>query len=226
MFYMRFDSSDVASAEQSNGINQQSYLVQNPTFYPNIPPLSTLALGTNIDRQIRYVIGDQLRAPYLIQSAMGLEQQLFKGTTLAVNFTNTRGVHQFRSRNINAPLPDSGIRPYGDVGHLYLYEASGLLKQSQLMVRVNTQIGKRGSLFGAYIWNDAHTNTDGLTSMPVNQYDTNAEWGRSTRHRAPHVYQQQHPGDLGGFSSRRSLLRALAFHTPSQLDQITMVTAL
>ena len=34
MFYMRFDSSDVASAEQSNGINQQSYLVQIPPFIP------------------------------------------------------------------------------------------------------------------------------------------------------------------------------------------------
>jgi hypothetical protein len=180
MFYMRFDSDSVASAEQQNGVNQQSYLVQNPTFYPNIPPLSTLSLATNIDRQIRYVIGDQLRAPYLIQSAIGVERQLFNRTTLSVNFTNTRGVHQFRSRDINAPLPGSGIRPYGDVGHLYLYESSGLLKQSQLMVRLNTQIGKRISMFGAYIWNNAHTNTDGLTSMPVNQYDTNAEWARST----------------------------------------------
>jgi hypothetical protein len=47
------------------------------------------------------------------------------------------------------------------------------------MVRVNGQIGKRTSLFGAYIWSNAHSNTDGLQSMPVNQYDTNAEWGRS-----------------------------------------------
>jgi hypothetical protein len=180
MFYTRFDSDSVASAEQQNGVNQQSYLVQNPTFYPNIPPLSTLSLATNIDRQIRYVIGDQLRSPYLIQSAIGVERQLLSRTTLSVNFTNTRGVHQFRSRDINAPLPGSGIRPYGDVGHLYLYESSGLLKQSQLMVRVNTQIGKRISMFGAYIWNNAHTNTGGLTSMPVNQYDTNAEWARST----------------------------------------------
>jgi hypothetical protein len=176
LFYIRFDSDDVASAEQQNGINQQSYLVSNPGFYPNIPPLSVLPLG----RQVRYVMGDNLSGPYLIQSAIGVERQLFNRTTLTVNFTNTRGVHQFRTRDINAPLPGSGIRPYGNIGELYLYESSGLLKQSQLMVRINTQIGKRVSLFGAYIWNNAHSNTDGLTSMPVNQYDTNAEWGRST----------------------------------------------
>jgi hypothetical protein len=137
---------------------------------------------------VRYLIDNNLRAPYLIQSAIGVERQLFSKTTLAVNFTNTRGVHQYRTRDINAALPgtatpgesNSGIRPYGNIGDLYLYESSGLLKQTQVLVRVNTQLGKRVSLFGAYIWNNAHTNTDGLTSLPVNQYNTNAEWGRST----------------------------------------------
>jgi uncharacterized membrane protein YgcG len=186
IFYMRFDDADVATADQNNGINQQNYLVKNPAFYPNIPAVSGLSLDPN--HRIRYVFGNNLpdfqdhnlRAPYLIQSAIGVERQLFSRTTLAVNFTNTRGVHQFRTRDINAPLPGTGLRPYGDVGDLYLYESSGLLKQTQLLVRVNTQIGKRVSLFGAYIWNNAHTNTDGLTSLPVNQYNSNAEWGRST----------------------------------------------
>jgi hypothetical protein len=45
------------------------------------------------------------------------------------------------------------------------------------------------SLFGAYIWNRAHSNTDGAlcpsisgcgTSTPVNQYDLTQEWGRSS----------------------------------------------
>jgi hypothetical protein len=186
IFYARFDEEDVATAEQNNGVNQQYYLVKDPTFYPNIPPLSALTLASN--QQVRYVIDQNLRAPYLIQSAIGVEHQLFSKTTLAVNYTNTRGVHQFRTRDINAPLPGtvianqpgSGIRPYGNVGDLYLYESSGLLKQTQLLVRVNTQIGKRISFFGAYIWNNAHSNTDGLTSLPVNQYNTNAEWARST----------------------------------------------
>ncbi len=186
LFYVRFSDDDVATAYQNNGVNQQYYLVKDPAFYPVIPALSSLTLASN--QQVRYLIDQNLRAPYLLQSAIGVERQLFSKTTLAVNFTNTRGVHQYRTRDINAPLPGSvlpgqpgsGIRPYGNVGDLYLYESSGLLKQTQLLVRVNTQIGKRISFFGAYIWNNAHSNTDGLTSIPVNQYNSNAEWGRST----------------------------------------------
>jgi uncharacterized membrane protein YgcG len=50
-------------------------------------------------------------------------------------------------------------------------------------------LGSRVSLFGAYIWNTAHSNTDGTlcasisgcgTSTPVNQYDLTQEWGRSS----------------------------------------------
>lgn len=184
MFYERFADSDVLSAEQQNGINQQSYIVRRPDFYPNIP-----ALGDLTAKQVRYQIDRNLRAPYLLQSAIGVERQLFSKTTLAVNFTDTRGVHQFRTRDINAPYPEgyplAGLRPYADVAgigqtDIYNYESSGLLKQSQVMVRINTQIGKRVSLFGAYIWSTAHSNTDGLTSLPVNQYNANGEWGRSS----------------------------------------------
>lgn len=186
MFYIRFDDEDVAYAQQNNGINQQYYLVKNPNFYPNIPPVSDLSLLPN--EQVRYVLDHNLRAPYLIQGALGVERQLFSRTTLAVNFTDTRGVHQFDTRDINAPLPgtitpgvpESGVRPYGDIGDLYLYESAGMLKQQQVLVRVNSQIGKRASLFGAYVWSHARSNTDGLTSLPVNQYNLNGEWGRSS----------------------------------------------
>ncbi len=138
--------------------------------------------------EVRFITGNGFQAPYLIQSAIGIERQLAKGTTLAVNFTDTRGVHQFVTRDINAPLPD-GTRPYGNVGDIFQYESDGLYKQTQLITRINSTLNSRLSLFGAYIWNNAHSNTDGSlcaspsgcgTSTPVNQDDLNAEWGRSS----------------------------------------------
>ena len=129
-----------------------------------------------------------MRAPYLIQSAIGIERQLARRTTLSVNWTDTRGVHQFVTSDINAPLPD-GVRPYGNVGDIFQYQSDGLLKQMQVITRVNTQIGTRVSLFGAYIWSTAHSNTDGSlcassagcgTSTPVDQFDLSQEWSRSS----------------------------------------------
>jgi hypothetical protein len=190
LFYVRFDDSDLLLANQNNGVNQQSYLLNyptlvNPDFYPNLPPISALAAS---NRRLVYQVDPNLRAPYLIQSAIGVDQQLLKHTTLSVNFTNTRAVHQYTTRNINAPgtglpgAPPLGVRPFGDVGDIYQFESGGLLKQSQLFVRVNSQIGSRASLFGAYIWNNVHTNAGGLGggALPVNQYDLDAEWSRSS----------------------------------------------
>jgi hypothetical protein len=110
------------------------------------------------------------------------------GTTLSVNWTDTRGVHQFVTSDINAPLPD-GLRPFPNTGDVFEYQSDGLLKQMQLIARINAQVNGRLSLFGAYVWNTAHSNTDGTlcatsagcgTSEPVNQFDLSQEWSRSS----------------------------------------------
>lgn len=186
MFYIRFPNQDELYTEQYNGVNQQSYLIRDPDFFSTAAlPLSTLPLSEN---PVRFITASDLRTPYLIQSALSVERQLARRTTLSVNWTDTRGVHQFVTSDINAPLPD-GIRPLGNIGDIFEYQSDGLLKQMQLITRINTQLGSRLSLFGAYIWNTAHSNTDGAlcaaisgcgTSTPVNQYDLTQEWGRSS----------------------------------------------
>ena len=42
-----------------------------------------------------------------MQFSASLERQLTKKSLLAVAYTGTRGVQQFRSRDANAPLPPS-----------------------------------------------------------------------------------------------------------------------
>jgi uncharacterized membrane protein YgcG len=96
-------------------------------------------------------------------------------------------VRQFVTSDINAPMTD-GVRPYGNIGDLFQYQSDGLLKQLQVITRVNTQLGTRVTVSGAYIWSTAHSNTDGSlcastygcgTSTPVNQYDLSEEWSRA-----------------------------------------------
>jgi len=188
MFYIRYANQYNLSTTEYNGVNQVSYVVTNPSFfYPNgLPPgfLSTLTADQN---SARFIAGDDLRAPYLIQSAIAVERQLTRRTTVSVNLTDTRGVRQFVTSDINAPMAD-GLRPYGNIGDLFQYQSDGLLKQLQAIARVNTAIGTRVTVSGAYIWSTAHSNTDGTlcastygcgTSTPVNQYDLNGEWSRA-----------------------------------------------
>jgi Carboxypeptidase regulatory-like domain len=183
MFYDRVRESLVLEAHRLNGVLQQQYIVPNPDFYPNVPSAAVLA-GNLQQRAIRALDGG-MRAPYMAQSAVSIERQLPKKTTLSVTYTNLRGVHMLRSRNINAPLP-GGFRPYSG-GNIYSYESSGLFRQNQVIANLNARVSPRLSLFGYYVWNKANSDTDGAGTFPADQYDLRAEYGRAgfdVRHRA------------------------------------------
>ncbi len=192
IFYDRFGEELTLQANRLNGINQQQYLVPLPNFYPTVPTLDQLQPFRR--NQAVNVVDSNLQSPYIMQLALGFERQLPKNITVAVNYTNSRGVHQLRTRNINAPMPGSitvenpqGARPYGaDLGNLYLYEASGMFKQNQLITNFRAPLSRRINMFGFYMLNFANSNTDGVNSFPADQYDLSSEWGRArfdVRHR-------------------------------------------
>lgn len=189
-FYDRFPLGFTLTAQRYNGINQQQYIISNPNFFPNIPPLSSLESTPTAIRKI----SSGLRAAYLLQSSVSLERQLPANTTLAVTYTNSHNVHAYRSNDINAPLPGtyirgvqgSGVFPLGNPGPVFLMESSGLYNQNQLIVNVTSRINSGFSLFGFYLLNKTMSNTDGIGTYPANPYDSTGEYGPASndvRHR-------------------------------------------
>ncbi|HZU26567.1 MAG TPA: carboxypeptidase regulatory-like domain-containing protein [Bryobacteraceae bacterium] len=196
IFYDRFGEGSYLNAVRFNGFNEQTFQLENPDFFATtlagLPPLSTLS-GFQTSTA-RYQIARNLRAPYVIQSAIGIERQLPFSSTLSVNYTNTRGVHQFLTRDINAPLPGtfnpavpgSGVRPYGNIGDIYQYESDGMSRQNQLMANINTRVSANLTMFVGYFYNRAYSDTNGIGSFVANPYNLREDWGRSaydTRHR-------------------------------------------
>jgi hypothetical protein len=192
IFYDRFQASNVLNAYRYDGTNQVTYLIRNPTIYDSSfstqMPLSEISLANS---QQKYILDGNLQATRLMQTVIGFERQLFSRTTLNSNFTYSRGTHELRTVDINAPLPGtyiydantvlvSGIRPYSYDGDIYDYQSTGTFKQAQLSIGVNTSIGKRVTLFSRYAYGHAHSDTDGLTTMPANPYNFANEWGRSS----------------------------------------------
>ena len=174
IFYDRFSEQNVLIAQRYNGINQQQFVIINPDTYPGYPFESELeARGT---QQIVHTISSSLRAPYLMQSSIGVERQLPKKTTLAVTYTNSHGLHELRSRNINAPLPD-GAYPYPDEGPIYEMESAGLYNQNLLLTNINSRLTPKISLLASYSLAYARSNTDGLNTFPANQYSMAGEYG-------------------------------------------------
>ncbi len=185
LFYDRFTEDTVLSARMLDGTHQQQFVIPFPNFFPVIPSLSTL--NSSLQQTAVRQIDPNLHAPLMEQMAIGVERQLPRNITIATNYTRTHGVHVLRSRNINAPLPTNGLRPYSGAANIYQYESSGIFSQQQLMTNINARVNTKFSLFGFYVFGHAKSNADGLGSFPSNQYDTSQDYGRAgfdTHHRA------------------------------------------
>lgn len=197
MFYDRFSLGNSLAAQRYNGIIQQQYLIANPDFFPTVPTVSSLT-GPVPPSTIQQ-ISSTLRAPYLMQSALGFERQLPLNTTIAITYANTHGLHLLRSQDINAPLPGtyvpaipgSGVFPLGRAGQVFLMESAGLYNQNQLIVNVNSRVNRDISLTGSYMYNRAMSNTDGLGTLPANPYSMEGEYG-------PAATDMHHRVSLGG----------------------------
>jgi hypothetical protein len=191
MFYDRFVLGNTLAAERYNGIVQHQYVVTSPDFFPNIPSATSLA---RLGYQSTEVVSPVLRAPYVIQSAVTLERQLPANASFALTYTNSHGVHLFRSEDINAPLPGSydpntpgsGRFPLGQPGPVFRMESSGIYNQNQLIANVNMRMNQGLSVFAFYVLNRAMSNTDGISTFPGNPYNFAGEYGPAStdvRHR-------------------------------------------
>lgn len=188
MFYTRFDLSNTFTAERYNGKVQQQYVITNPDFFISDATTPITALpGSQAIQPIQTIqeVSSTLRAPYLMQSAVSVERQLPAHSTLAVTYTNSHGLHMFRSEDINAPLPGtynpkvpgSGVFPMGMPDPLFLMESAGLYNQNQLITNINSRVNNNVSLFGFYTLNYARSNTDGLGTLPAVPYSSVGEYG-------------------------------------------------
>jgi hypothetical protein len=186
LFYDRFTSELLLNVDRYNGLVQQQYIVPNPP-YPTPPAVSSLS-ATN---QYIYQINPRLHSPYIMQTAFSLERQVTKVANLTVSYLNARGVSQFLTANVNAPLPgtpySAGPTPHPGQGPIYQYISEGVFRQNQLITNFNIRAGAKLSLFGFYVLNYSKSDTSGPSSFPSNQYNLAVDYGRATfdiRHRA------------------------------------------
>ena len=182
-FYDRIGFGIFEQQALNNGYTQVQYNVYNPTFYPDVPALSTLSTGQNAI----YHVAPNYRSDYSIQSAIGIERQLPHNTTVSATYTNNHAEHLAQTVPINTPIPgtfnpllplgpNNGAFPYGyAAGNQFEYESGGMLRQSIFMVTANTRFSPRVSLFANY----QLTYANDLPVMPTDPYNFALDYGRS-----------------------------------------------
>ncbi len=183
-FFDRFASTYVLDAIRQNGINQQQYVVKNPSFYQNAPSVTQLASSSAVAPTI-YQVAPHLKAAVNMQAAIAVEHQFGHVATASATYINSRGVHQYLSDNINAYLPGTydsvtatGNRPNGINENIYQFQSGGVYNQNQLIMNYTVK-ASRVSLFGFYLVNFAKADTSGATYFPSNSFDPGSDYGRA-----------------------------------------------
>ena len=183
VFHQRLNINNVEQLMRLDGTRQQQIVIRNPS-YPN-PFLGGTATSTPSSLRVR---ADDLAAPYNINSSIVLEQRVTSTIGMTLSFETIRGLHLLRSRNINAPLPGSLVRPDPARGNINQLESTGksFSKNVSVGFRANVPRAWNLNVFGNYTlgWNNNDTN--GAFGTPMNNYDLAADWGRAsqdTRHR-------------------------------------------
>jgi hypothetical protein len=187
VFYDRFTEGLLLQSRRLNGTTQQQFQVPSPSFFPIIPSISSLS--NYAENPAQYEIDPHLRAPYMLTSALSLEQQVSKSATVSLTYLNSHGVHQFISNDINAPLPGTftlgqpqlGTRPLGaPAGNIYDYQSDGLFNQNQLIANINLRLSTKLTLGGFYTLGYANADTTGnAAGLIMNPYDIQQNYGRA-----------------------------------------------
>jgi hypothetical protein len=193
IFYDRFSYDLVLQQQRLNNITQQQFIVASPQFFLTDTPSTTDLAAMNTTAPTLYQPNSNLRTPYTMQGGLTLERQLTKSANLSVTYLTSRGVHQFFTENINAPIcsttpcdPATSIHPLGNSDNVYQYQAEAIFKQHQLIINSSVRMGTKLSLFGYYTLNYANSDASGAGSFPSTLNDISLDYGRAAfdvRHR-------------------------------------------
>ncbi|MEP6915336.1 MAG: carboxypeptidase regulatory-like domain-containing protein [Acidobacteriota bacterium] len=187
IFYDRLEGGPISDLLHADTGLLTRYVVQNPS-YPDPSAGGTLAVTP--PSTVR--LSPAAVIPSTLQYGVGIEKQVRKSTTLAVNYVGSRVNTAFRSIDTNAPAPPFyAIRPNSALG--VVREISSTARQRNQSVQFTLR-GHLTSLFEGtvqYALASAKNDTGGVNSLPANNYDLASEWGRAD-------FDQRHRFDLLG----------------------------
>ena len=178
IFFDRFQLGNLLTTYRENGVNQTQFTLSNIGTTGCSPLNLAACLGSATPGgNTIYTKADTLRSPYIMQTAIGFDEQLFRGATVSVNYLNSVGVHEFLSQNIAAidrpyAATNTGL-PVTDQ-----FQSEGFLRQNQLNTNFNIRT-RRLSLFGFYGLNFAKSDTSGANYFPSIPGNIGEDYGRA-----------------------------------------------
>jgi hypothetical protein len=108
----------------------------------------------NISQQntTKVILDPELQAPYTTNGMFAIEQQLPKALIGSFSYNFNRGIHLFRTRNINAPFPGTTTRPDPTQGNINSTESAGKSFRQEMAFGLSRRFSSTFLFFGNYRW--------------------------------------------------------------------------
>lgn len=188
IFYERLPPSAIQRSLLFNGERIRELVIRDPSFPDpfvggvlSLPPPSVWRVATDI------------ATPYLLLTSFGVERQLWNRTQATVEYAHIRGSHLFRSRNINAPLPETARRPDPTLLNINQIESSASMRSNALTFSFRGYISRWFRGTAQYTTARTTNDTSGAEpgagfpfTLPADNYNLQLEYGRADfdeRHR-------------------------------------------
>jgi hypothetical protein len=169
-------------------LRQKQFVIPNPRF-PNPIALRGASVPPSIFR-----LAHGINAPYLFHASLAIERELSNKSQLTVEAYTIRGVHLFRTRDVNAPLPTTGVRPIAGLLNLDEIQSTASSRSMGISVNFKGKLGKSVYMIAQYELSRTTDDTGGVFSLPADNYDLLAE-------RGPAGFDRRHRFTLTGIAN-------------------------
>ena len=183
IYYDRFGSGPLLDLARYEDARRRSIQISlNPANLPvtGCVPISDCTTITDQPPNLAQ-LAPNAAIPYQMQYGLSIERQLGEKATGVISVYSARGIHEFRSVDINAPTPESGytVRPDPNYGMIRQMQPYGFFEGSGMDISYRGRLNKYFTGFGRYTWSHYESNTGGIGWYPQNQYAPNDEWSNA-----------------------------------------------
>jgi hypothetical protein len=172
MFYEWLDAQNISAILSNDGRQGQKIIIRNPSFpNPFIGGGTSQQLPNSISK-----LAENLSTPYIFVTQNAFNYKASKAVTFEGIYTFKKSLHNFRSRNINAPI--NGIRPNPAFGVIQQFESSGNTLENTFELRVNGYY-KGVNMYANYELGKDISDFSNSLALPSDNYNLRADRGFS-----------------------------------------------
>ncbi len=171
IYYNWLDTNSLATVLSQDITQPGEIIIINPNFSDTLNSGAYQTLGQSYRK-----LADDLKNPYNFLASFGVETRITTSNFLRVLYKFEKGLHQLRSRDINAPKTNSVARPNPNYGRIAQVESSANFDRKSLNINLNGSVNKNVSYGFDYTFSKTNSDNIGIFGLPSDNNNLRADY--------------------------------------------------